>query len=51
MLHTMMLIVAISQVLQALPEDMPLHLAVDTLTSMMSSAMHHRRRGQVREGA
>eukprot|EP00798_Chlamydomonas_sp_ICE-L_P020264 gene20264-27018_t len=35
------------QVLQALPDNMPLHIACNTLTSMMSSTMHQHRKGQV----
>ena len=35
------------EVLEALGDDMPLHLACDTLMKMMSSVIHRKRHGQV----
>lgn len=35
--------------LQALGDDMPLHLACSTLTKMLSSVLHRKRFGQVRQ--
>lgn len=39
------------QVLTALSDGMPLHLAHSTLSRMISSVSHKRRQGQVRGGA
>ena len=38
------------RVLAALGDDMPLHLAADTLARMVGSVQHRRRQGQVRQG-
>jgi hypothetical protein len=38
------------KVLQSLSDDMPLHLAHETLSRMIAGTEHRRRQGQVRAG-